>query len=120
MRDFRRDLRRALPGGAAYDGDVFLIEFAGDLINAEANDPGFAAHRSRYYVTEEDEAEAAVRELITDGGIASRRVYGGVESFSVEESADYESVFEVRVGLGHMKSPVRESIRAPAAAGELR
>ena len=116
MRDFRRDLRRALPASAGYRGEVFELEFSGDLLEIEGDPPRFISHSALYYMAEEKN-RGAVREIYVADRLFSARNYPGVESFSVERSREYPSLFELKVKISRMDEPLSQAVLAPAEAG---
>ncbi len=118
VRDFRRDLRRSLPEGAGYDGDVFVIEFTGEFIRKEMDFTRPARYTARYYMSRERENPGAVREFFIDGEPAAERVYPGVESFSCAESGRYRSLFTLEVQVSGGEPALRASIHSPAQGAE--
>lgn len=118
VRDFRRDLRRSLPGGAGYDGEVFVIEFTGEFFEKEIDpfEPGL--YTARYYMSGEGEKPGAVREIFINGEPAAERIYAGVESFSCFESGRYRSLFNLEVQTAAGDTPLRASIHSPAEGAE--
>ncbi len=119
LRELRRDMRRAVPGGAGYDGEVLEIEFLGEFAGLEDESPPFISFTARYYMHPE-EGRGAVRELFTEDGMVSSRVYPGVEYFSAERSGEYPSVFELTVGIERAAAALQESIHAPAEAERMK
>ncbi len=119
LRELRRDMRRAVPGGAGYDGEVLEIEFLGEIAGLDDESAPFISFTARYYMHRE-EGRGAVRELFTEGRRISRRIYPGVKHFSAEKSGEYLSVFELTVGIEPAAEALHESIHAPAEAGRIK
>ncbi len=118
LRDFRRDLRRSLPGGAGYDGEVFVIEFTGEFFEEEIHPPEPRRYTARYYMSRKGENSGAVREIFINGEPAAERTYAGVESFSLVESGRYSSLFNLEVQIAGREPDLRASIHSPAEGAE--
>lgn len=119
LRDFRRDLRRSLPGGAGYEDDSFIIEFSGGFLENEEDSTAPAGYTARYYMAGDRDNTGAVREIFINEVPAGERKYPGVVHFSLAESEQYTAVFNLEVRIAGVESVIRASIHAPAEGAGL-
>jgi prepilin-type N-terminal cleavage/methylation domain-containing protein len=115
-RDLAGDLRRSLPGGAGYENGAFEVEFTGGY----SAEKGFDVYKARYFFLHDEKGAAAARELFQNGEAVSRTVYRGVGRFSVLESGEYPSLFELEVGIEGAEIGFYQSVYAPAGRGAAR
>ncbi len=75
-----------------------------------------AVYRASYYISREDGAVAAVREVRENSGRSSRKIYRGVESFAIRKLAAYPGMFEVSATLGRETGNLvlRRAVLVPA------